>query len=187
MRVVVERLEEPRGGALHQRPRMEIAGLFGDRHRADRLLCRDDPADAKSRGQRFREGAQVDHRRTAVDRGDGWHVRARKTQLAIGVVFQHRDAVFRRQPRELLATLEAQRGALRVLERRDDIDEPGPRAPDGALELVDAHPVLVASHGHEVRVVRFEDLQRRDVRGVLDDHRVARVEKNARHQIDALL
>ena len=95
--------------------------------------------------------------------------------------------MLRGEARQLFAPLERERGALRVLKRRNDIDEARTRPLDGALELVDAHPVLVASDGDERRVVRLEHLQRGDVGGVLHHDRVTRVEQHARDQVDALL
>jgi len=63
----------------------------------------------------------------------------------------------------------------------------GGRAPDGLLEGLGDQPVVVHRHVHDVRLVGREGAEGADVGGRLDEHHVAGVDEDPRHQVQGLL
>ena len=122
-----------------------------------------------------------------VQRPQRRHRLALVAQLGVRVVLEHRHLEAARQRQQLLAALEREHGAGGVLEGGQGVDELGPEPRQRALEHVGAHAVLVGGHADEARPRAAEGLQRADEGRLLDDDGVARVEEDARREVEALL
>ena len=174
-------------GALH--PRLEVAGLavggepgLGDHagrdvgvlgvlgDRGGQRLGRDDVADAEPRGDRLRERRHRHHALAAVELEERRRRLARPAQEAVRIVLDDHEVVLLGELEDALAPLERHRGAARVLEVRDHVEEGRGRALELGGQRVGVDAVAVDRDADDVGARAPEDQDAAVVGRRLDEH-----------------
>ena len=148
-------------------------------------LGRAHPADPQARRRDLRQRREREH--AVVERGERRQRLAAVAQLAVRVVLEQPEAAGAGERDERLAALERERAAGRVLERRDRVEQPGAVLGGERGRRLGIEPVVVAGHGDDGRARELECLQRREVRRLLHEHRVAGLEQHGGDQRERLL
>ena len=152
------------------------------------MLGRHDVAQAQARGQYFGERAQV-HAAFGVARGQRCSRFFVVPQVAVGVVFQKRQAQLGAALHHGLATCLVHGAAGGVLEVGQQVDQAcfvGSFA-HLAAQVVGDDAVLVTVHPHGLGLLGREGLQRAQVGGRFHQQAAAFVQQNFADQIQALL
>ena len=126
-----------------------------------------------------------------VQRRDGPDVLALEAKLGDAIVFQDGYPVSGRHLDDLAPALDGHGPGLRVLERRNQVDELGPLAlSDGGhnrlLEGVGRHASTIADDAPYVRVEAPQRPECATVDEVVDDDDVPWVDQRFRHEVDGL-
>ena len=119
-------------------------GLIGDvGHLLAQLFWQQQGAGAHTRSDRLRKRRRVDHATSGVEVDHASNVRAREAQIAIRVIFEDPEAMLGSQIDEALTDGKRRDIAGRVLEVRDDVDQPGRLASlDCCLEGINVDAVF---------------------------------------------
>ena len=155
-------------------------------------MRRVDPADADARREDLGQGAEVDDPARRVERVQRRQRLALEAQLAVGVVLHEQQVALLGVRHQRAAALEGERGAGRVLERRDDVEELR-RAALRQQPLVrvgqPVEPDALAVHRHlvDLGAAGREGRHGAGVGRPLGQDRVARVEHDAAQEVDRLL
>ena len=175
------------GNILDEGAGMQIRPLLGLHQPVDDRLGGHDPAQSQAGCQRLGEGAQVD-RILLVQGADRGDILSLETELAVGIVFDDKGPVLRRQLHQAVAALQRQRGAGGVVKVGQHIDELGARIPGQRFfQLVHAHAVLVQGNGHIARAVDVPGLDSPQVGGPAGDDCIPLVDKDPAKEIQGLL
>ena len=165
--------------------RVHVARESREPHRIHERRRQHEIAHAQPRRDRLAEAADVDHPPRAVERLHRGNRIGIVAILAVVVILEHpriraRGPVEQREP-----ALERERDAERSLIRWRHEREP--RVRRATLSLVHIDPLLIHRNAHERRAGRTQRRAHRPPSRILHPRGVARIEKEPRHEIDAVL
>ena len=135
---------------------------------------RDDVADAQPGSDRLRERRERHHALAAVELVQRRRRGARPAQETVGIVLDDHDVVLLGELEDALAALERHRGAARVLEVRDHVEEGGRLALELGRQRIGVDAVAVDRNADDVRARALEDQDAAIVGGRLDQHALRR-------------
>ncbi len=174
--------------ALVEAGRVQVGRLFGLQELGVKRRGCDQITQTQAGGQDFGKRAQIHaaFRMARAERGRGRRV---KPQVAVGVVFDDRQARLDSHLGHGGAALFGHGAARGVLEVGQQIDKAG-FVGSGAhfgTQVVRIHAMVVAVHTHGHRLHGGEGLQCAQVGGGLDQDAAARVDQDLGDQVQALL
>ena len=180
--------EPARGRGLVDGRGVEVGGLLGHGERPPQRLGRAHPSDPQPGRGDLGERREGEHEvLRAGQRGERGHrLAARSAAHRTGRPRAAKAPRARRPPRAPPAR-ERERPAGRVLEGRDGVEQPRAVARGERRDGVRVEAVVVARDRHHLRAGELEGLQRGEIRRLLDEHRVARLEQHGRDQRQRLL
>ena len=147
---------------------------------------RPDPADPQPRGRDLRQRRQA-QRAVGGERAEARQRLAAVAELAVRVVLEQPEPAALGDRGQRDAPLQRQRASGRVVERRDRVEHPRAVARRRRGDRVGIEAVVVARDRHHARARERERLQRREVRRLLDEHDVARLDQHGRGERERLL
>ena len=186
MGVEVDGGEPARRGRLVDRRRVQVRRLLGDDQRRAQRCGRPDPADPQPRGRDLRQRRQA-QRAVGGERAEARQRLAAVAELAVRVVLEQPEPAALGDRGQRDAPLQRQRASGRVVERRDRVEHPRAVARRRGSDRVGVEAVVVARDRHHARARERERLQRGEVRRLLDEHDVARLDQHGRGERQRLL
>src|SRR6266851_4582834 len=174
--------------ALHKRVRGQVAGVLGRDELFEYRRVGDQPAETQTRGDNFRECAQVDHIASVIA---GLERRRRGVVIEVNeasrIVLDNGQVVRRGDAQQRPTLFRAQAAAGRVLIRGHAVQELRAVALDQRWERFHAQSVAFDWHADDARAARPKCFKGAQKAGLFDQDRIAGGDEHLGGQVDALL
>lgn len=177
--------EEVRDSPLGERRREAVGRAPDADERLDEVVGQHRVGQPQRRKEGLGERADVEDPGIFVDPLDGGERAASVAELAVVVVLNDPRAVPASPVEQRQASLEAQRGAERILVRRRDVGQA--RLGGAAHAFADVEAVIADRHGDDTGAVGEQRGTGARIAGLLEPRRVPGVEQKRRGQVHRLL
>ena len=152
------------------------------------LVIRHEPCETHARSERLGERAGINDEVFRVHGDERIDLFPFEAEIAVRIIFDHRDLILRRESHESLTAFQRPTDARGVLVIRDDIDEFHTiRRFEELLQFFRDHAFAVRGDFHEFRLIQLERVDRAQVGRAFDEDDVILVEEDTADDVEALL